>query len=111
MSDTRAVENASPELLDALYDRLPWSALAPFAVAAKRHGVTLRLDDDAHERALRALADHWVELAGGRSVDAELLLALQPDRAVQFTAVMVAETVMGQLATMPDLTYRPLWVA
>lgn len=107
----RDVEPASEALLDGLHSRLPWSPLAPFALAAKRHGVNLRLDEDAHERALVAVASHYIELAGGRAADAEVMLALQPDRAVVFTTVMVAETVIGQLATMPDLGYREAWVA
>lgn len=105
------VEPATEALLDGLHERLPWSPLAPFTLAAKRHGVNLRLDDDAHERALAAVADHYIELADGTAAGAEVLLALQSDRAVQFTVVMVAETVIGQLATMPDLTYRDRWVA
>lgn len=109
--DYTDTEDPTPELLDAIYDALPWSALAPFAACAQRHGVELNLDDDAaHERALVAIAQHYVELAGGRAADAETLIALQPPKGVVFTAVMVAETVIGQLRTMPHLAYRRTWL-
>jgi hypothetical protein len=109
--DYANTEEPSERLLDAIHALLPWSALAPFATCAARHNVTLRLDDDAHERALMAIAQHYVELAGGRACDAELLISLQPQRAVVFTAVMVAETVTSQLRTMPNLAFRYEWLA
>lgn len=109
--DYTNTEDPSEALLDAIHDALPWSALAPFAACAQRHGVELNLDDAAHERALIAIAQHYVELAGGRAADAETFIALQPPKAVVFTAVMVAETVVGQLRTMPQLAYRRTWLA
>lgn len=109
--DFADTEEPSERLLDAIHELLPWSALAPFAACAARHNVTLRLDDDAHERALDAIAQHYVELAGGRACDAELLISLQSHRAVVFTAVMVAETVTSQLRTMPHLAFRHKWLA
>lgn len=109
--DYANTEEPSERLLDAIHELLPWSALAPFAACAARHNVTLRLDDDAHERALNAIAQHYVELAGGHACDAELLISLQSQRAVVFTAVMVAETVTSQLRTMPHLAFRHKWLA
>lgn len=109
--DYANTEEPSERLLDAIHELLPWSALAPFAACAARHNMTLRLDDDAHERALIAIAQHYVELAGGRSCDAELLISLQSQRAVVFTVVMVAETVTSQMRTMPHLAFRNEWLA
>lgn len=110
--DYANTEAPSEALLDAIHAALPWSALAPFAACAIRHHVPLRLDDElAHERALQAIAEHYVELAGGRTADAEVLIALQSQRAVVFTAVMVAEAMVGQLRTMPHLAYRKSWLA
>lgn len=111
-SDYADTEYPSEPLLDAIHDALPWSALAPFAVCAQRHNVPIRTDDaHAHERALVAIGQHYVEMAGGRAADAETLIALQTPRAIAFTAVMVAETVIAQLRTMPHLAFRDSWLA
>lgn len=45
--DFTETEEPSERLLDAIHELLPWAALAPFAVCAERHKVSLRFDDEA----------------------------------------------------------------
>ena len=106
------VEAPSEALLDALDGRLPWLALAPYWAAAQRHGIEIRTDDPGVELALRGIAEHLIQCANGSDAEAQVLLALMGDRALQFFTVMAAESVISHVVSRgPEWPLSRVWEA
>jgi hypothetical protein len=92
-------ENPSTALLDAIYDRLPWAAIAPYYICGKAAGINVRTDDRADETALLGLGEHLIGLANGSDSEAQVLLALMTDESLQFFAAMVGSSVIHHCRT------------
>ena len=101
----------SDDLLNTIEMRLPWAALAPYWAAAERHGITIRLDDDARELGLRGIGEHLVECANGSDAEAPVMAAWMSDESLTFMAVMVAESVISHVVSRgPDWPLSRLWL-
>lgn len=99
----RNFDAPSDDLLNSIEMRLPWSALAPYWAAAERHGIRIRTDRDAHELALRGIAEHVIGCANGSDAEARVLTAMMSDAALTFFSVMAAESVISHVASRgPD---------
>ena len=104
-------EAPSDDLLNSIEMRLPWSALAPYWAAAERHGITIRLDDDAREMGLRGIGEHLVECANGSDAEARVLAAMMSDESLTFFAVACAESVVSHIVSRgPDWPLSRLWL-
>lgn len=95
----RHCDAPSDDLLNSIEMRLPWDALGPFRNSAQRHGITIRLDDDARELALRGLGEHLVECANGSDAEARVMAAMMSDESLTFFSVMAAESVISHIVS------------
>lgn len=95
----RHCDAPSDDLLNSIEMRLPWDALAPYWAAAQRHGIIIRLDDDAREVALRGLGEHLVECANGSDAEARVMAAMMSDGSLTFLCVMAAESVISHIVS------------
>ncbi len=104
-------DDPSDDLLNAIEVRLPWSALAPYWLSGRRHGLEFRDDDDAHANALRGIGEHLIECANGSDAEARVIVAMMSDEALTFFAVMAAESVVSHIASRgPDWPLRQRFV-
>ena len=102
----------SDALMNSLEVRLPWSCLAPMVLSAERHGLRIRTDEDAHEIALRGVAEHLIEMCNGSDGEAQVVASWMGNESLQFFAVVVCESLVGHMRSRePDWPVSRLWQA